>query len=143
MRAVHSRNPPRGAGRKIGDVEAEWFTALVRRQKRNSRSIRRDAWKRGEVREVAQPRRFGQAWRLGSKLFPQSQGLVTLGGDPRFPFLRETLPSEELAGGGAARDDRTKAPGASSHPRGRSLLPVLLGEVIEEEASEHVLAIDR
>src|SRR5512139_541704 len=112
MRAVHPRNPPRVAGRKVGDVEAERFTALVRRQKRNSRSIRRDARKRGEVREVAQPRRFGQTRRLGSKLFTQSQPLVTLGGNPRLPFLRQALPSEEPADGCAARDDRTKAAAA-------------------------------
>src|SRR4030095_16719898 len=143
MRAVHSGNPPRVAGRKVGNIETEWLTALVRRQKRNSRSIRRDARKRGEVGEIAQPPRLGNARRLVSKLFTKSKSLVTLRGNPHPPFLRQALPSEELAHCGAARDDRTKTDGASSHPRGRSLLPVLVGEVIEEQASEHVMAIDR
>src|SRR4030095_3134089 len=108
MRAVHSGNPPRVAGRKVGNIETKWLTALVRRQKRNSRSIRRDARKRGEVGEIAQPPRLGNARRLGSQLRTHTQCLVTLRNNPRPPFLRQALPSEELADGGPARDDRTK-----------------------------------
>ena len=143
MRTVHSRNPPRRARRQIRDIQSQRSSALVVCEERDARSIGRHTRKRREVRNITHARRLGHTRRTGSKTIAQSQRVVAFGCDPVPPFLRQALAAEEIADACAARNDRSKAACASRHPGGRGFDPVSVGKVIEEQAAEHIVTVER
>ena len=131
------------ARRQIGDIQSQRSSALVGCEERDARSIGRHTRKRREVRNITHARRLGHTRRTGSKTIAQSQRVVAFGCDPVLHSCDRLLPPKRSPTPAPRETIDPKLPARRAIQAGGVSDPVSVGKVIEEQAAEHIVTVER